>query len=107
VGNGAYGYSWGAGFESALYAQNNVFATDASLTPDRFIRSFAATSMFEKGTLVVAGEPQAVDLVEAWNQNNDPDLARDVGWWPALWTTIQAAGSVYATVSLQSGPMAW
>jgi pectate lyase len=107
VGNDGYDYSWGAGFASALYAQNNFFATDASLTPDRFIRSFDGTSLFETGTMVDVGEPHAVDLVEAWNENNDPDLSRDVGWWPMLWSTIEATSRVSATVSGQSGPVDW
>ncbi|MEO8181629.1 MAG: pectate lyase [Deltaproteobacteria bacterium] len=107
VGNDGYSYSWGAGFESAFYAQNNFFATDASLTPDRFIRRFDGTSLFETGTMVDVGEPHAVDLVEAWNENNDPDLTRDVGWWPARWSLIEGTSRVSATVSRESGPIDW
>jgi len=107
VGNDGYDYSWGAGFESAVYAQNNFFAADASLTPDRFIRSFAGTSLFETGTMIDVGEPHAVDVVEAWNENNDPDLTRDVGWWPALWSVIEGTSRVPATVSRESGPVDW
>jgi pectate lyase len=107
VGNDDYKYSWGAGFESAVYAQNNFFATDAGLTPDRFISRFNGTSLFETGTMVDAGEPQAVDVVAAWNDNNDPDLNRDVGWSPTLWSTIEATSRVSATVSRESGPVDW
>jgi pectate lyase len=107
VGNDGYEYSWGAGFESAVYAQNNFFATDASLTPDRFISRFEGTSLFEAGTMVDVGEPHAVDVVAAWNENNDPDLTRDVGWSPVLWTTIDATSRVFATVSRESGPFDW
>jgi pectate lyase len=107
VGNDDYKYSWGVGFESAVYAQNNFFATDASLTPDRFIRRFEGTSLFESGTLVDVDEPHAIDVVEAWNENNDPDLTRDVGWHPGLWSTIDGTISVSATVSRESGPHDW
>jgi pectate lyase len=104
VGNTGYVYSWGAGLESAVYAQNNYFAADASVTPDRLIRSFEGTSLFETGTWLDSSEPRAVDLVEAWNESNDPDLSRDVGWWPALWSTIEATSSVAEIVLQQSGP---
>jgi pectate lyase len=107
VGNEGYSYSWGAGFESAVYAENNFFATDASLTPDRFIRPFDGTSLFETGTMVDVGEPHAVDVVEAWNENNEPDLTRDVGWRPAFWNAIDATNRVSATVSRESGPVDW
>ena len=107
VGNDGYDYSWGAGVESAVYAQNNVFATDANLTPDRFIKSFDGTSLFESGTLVEAGEPQAVDVVAAWNENNDPDLTRDVGWRPVLWSRIEGQSVVSASVLQKSGPVHW
>jgi pectate lyase len=107
VGDDDYKYSWGAGFESAVYAQNNFFATDASLTPDRFISRFEGTTLFETGTMVDAGEPHAVDVVAAWNENNDPDLIRDVGWAPALWSTIDGTTGVSAIVSRESGPIDW
>lgn len=107
VGNDGYKYSWGAGYESAIYAQNNFFAADASLTADRFISSFDGTSLFESGTMVDAGEPQLVDVVAAWNENNDPDLTPDVGWSPALWSLIQGTSQVFWTVSRQSGPVDW
>lgn len=107
VGNEGYEYSWGAGYESAVYAHNNVFATDESVTPDRFIRRFNGAALFETGTVVEAGEPRAVDIVEAWNELNDPDLTRDVGWRPELWSTIEATSRVSATVAQESGPIAW
>lgn len=107
VGNDGYSYSWGAGVESAVYAENNVFATDASLTPDRFIRGFDGTSLFETGTVVDVAEPQAVDVLAAWNENNDPDLTPDVGWQPQLWSIIQATRYVSETVSREAGPVEW
>lgn len=107
VGNEAYSYSWGAGFESAVYARNNVFATDASVSPDRLIRSFDGTSLFEAGTMIDDGEPHVVDLVATWNESNDPDLSRGVGWSPTLWSTVEATSSVSTTVSRESGPVDW
>ncbi|HEU4583910.1 MAG TPA: hypothetical protein VFS67_36885 [Polyangiaceae bacterium] len=107
VGNEGYQYSWGVGVDSAIYAQNNFFATDAGITPDRLVNRFNGSALFEAGTMVDSGEPQAVDVVAAWNENNDPDLSPDVGWLPTLWDTIEATSRVSASVLQESGPVDW
>ena len=45
-----YGYSWGVGIESAIYAENNFFKTDKTVTPDQFISRLNGTAIFEEGT---------------------------------------------------------
>jgi len=106
-GDADYKYSWGAGFESAIYAENNFFATDASLTPDRFISSFNGTSLFEIGTMVDVPKLHGVDVVAAWNENNDPDMAIDVGWSPVLRGALELTSKVARTVPRESGPVDW
>jgi pectate lyase len=108
VGGAAdYEYSWGAGFESAIYAENNFFATNASLTPDRFISSFDGTALFEIGTMVDVPKLRGVDLVTAWNEANDPDLSIDVGWSPVLRRTLARTSKVAKIVPRESGPSDW
>ncbi len=41
----AYRYSWGVGRESAIYAEGNVFHTDAAITPEDFISVFTGTAI--------------------------------------------------------------
>jgi pectate lyase len=78
-----YGYSWGVGIQSAIYAENNYFDTDDTVTPDMFIERFNGTAIHATGTQVNGRRPRhVVDVVAAWNAVNDPDLLTDVGWTP-------------------------
>jgi len=107
VGNEDFKYSWGAGFESAVYAEKNFFATDAALTPDRFIRRFNGTSLFEVGTLIDVPNLHGVDVVATWNESNDPDMTRDVGWSPVLRGALEVTTQIPRIVPRESGPIDW
>jgi pectate lyase len=103
-----YQYSWGAGIESAIYAENNFFKTDDAVTPDQFIERFNGTALFAAGSHV-NGTPvrNLVDVVAAWNAVNDPDLGTDVGWTPSLFDVIQPTGAVPSAVQNDAGPFIW
>jgi len=102
----SYQYSWGVGFESAIYAEENVFIAPKSFTPDRFIARFNGTALAASGTLVIGPRVRnPVDLVSAWNQVNDPDLGVDVGWVPTLDRGLLPAVTVPILVPLFSGPV--
>jgi pectate lyase len=103
-----YQYSWGAGIESAIYAENNFFKTDKTVTPDQFIERFNGTALVAAGTHV-NGTPvkNLVDVVAAWNAVNDPDLGTDVGWVPTLFDVIQPTGDVPSGIQNDAGPFIW
>lgn len=103
-----YQYSWGAGIESAIYAENNFFKTDKTVTPDQFIERFNGTRLFAAGTHV-NGTPEKnlVDVVAAWNAVNDPDLTTDVGWAPSLFDEIEPTRKVPSSVQDDAGPFNW
>jgi pectate lyase len=103
-----YIYSWGVGVESAIYAENNFFKTDATVTPDQLIDRFSGTAIFASGTHV-NGTPDKnlVDLVAAWNAVNDPDLIPSVSWTPTFFTTVQATKDVPSAVQNDAGPFIW
>ena len=103
-----YIYTWGVGVESAIYAENNFFKTDNTITPDQLIARFNGTAIFESGTHV-NGTPDKnlVDLVAAWNAVNDPDLTPSVGWTPTFFTTIQPTKDVPSAVQNDAGPFIW
>jgi pectate lyase len=108
VKNPGYVYSWGVGIESAIYAENNFFLTDKSVTPDRFIAVYKGTAIHASGTLVNGfSNRHLVDVLAAYNAVNDPDLASDVGWTPTLFTQIQPTQLVPVTVMLLAGPFHW
>ena len=82
----SYQSTWGAGFESQIYAENNFFEMAASFGPMEVIDN-------KKGTRITAigncwrekGECEPVDLVALRNAQFDPDLLNDAGWKPTLY----------------------
>ena len=103
-----YVYSWGVGIESAIYAENNFFKTDKTVTPDQLIERFNGTAIFESGThLNGTPDKNLIDLVAAWNAVNDPDLIPAVAWAPTLFTTIQPTRNVPSAVQNDAGPFIW
>ncbi len=108
VNASSYVYAWGVGIESKIYAENNYFHTDSSITPDRFIAVFKGAAIHESGTRV-NGTPGGdfVDVVAAYNAVNDPDLSSNVGWTPTLFTEITDAQQVIPAVHSGAGPFNW
>jgi pectate lyase len=103
-----YQYSWGVGRESAIYAQNNFFRTDHDITPDRFISRLNGTAINASGTLVdAASDNHLVDVVGAYNAENNPDLLTDVGWQPVLFIEIEPAFKVPSAIESRAGPFNW
>ncbi len=103
-----YGYSWGVGIESAIYAENNFFKTDKTITPDMFIEVFKGLAIHETGTQV-NGTPEKnlVDVLAAYNAVNDPDLAAGVAWTPTLFIDLQPTKKVPSSVQNDAGPFNW
>lgn len=101
-----YGYSWGVGIQSQIYAESNAFCTVDGVPPARFISRFNGTAAFAADTIVylpLGGEP-LVDVVAEYNAVNDPDLLPTVAWAPALFTHIHRAYQVYDIVVRKAGP---
>lgn len=81
-----YGYSWGVGVQSAIYAENNFFVFGPGVTADTAIYDWGGTALTERGTWACSGQrlPRPVDLLGAYNASHDPDLSTSVGWKPVL-----------------------
>ncbi len=104
----SYQYSWGVGRESAIYAENNFFRTDQSITPDRFISRLNGTAIHISETLVnAASDNKLVDVLAAYNDVNNPDLSGDVGWTPTLFVEIEPSFKVPSAIESRSGPFNW
>jgi pectate lyase len=100
-----YGYSWGVGIQSQIYAEENFFLTDTSaIGPERFLSRFNGTNIHESGSLVTF-EPdhRFTDLVAAYNAVNATQLVPTVSWAPTLFTTIHSAWQVPALVATRAG----
>jgi len=105
----AFGYSWGVGRESAIYAEGNVFHTDAAVTPDAFISVFTGTAIVTLNTLVnAASDNHLVDVRQAYNDTHDPDLTDAVGWTPSLVAEpLTPTHLVLPVVMSGAGPFNW
>lgn len=110
VNDPGYGYSWGVGIESMIYAENNYFQTDGSITPDLLIKVYKGTAIQESGTRL-NGTPGGgpTDVLAAYNAANDPDLSGDVGWTPANFYSysLEDTQRVVPTVHSGASPFNW
>ncbi len=106
--NPSYVYSWGVGIESAIYAENNFFKTDKTVSPSQFIGVYKGTAIHATGTLV-NGTPDKnlVDVVAAYNAAFDPDLIPEVSWTPTLFIEVQPTRKVPSSVQSDAGPFNW
>ncbi|MGO4221175.1 polysaccharide lyase family 1 protein [Lysobacter sp. TAF61] len=100
-----YGYSWGAGIESQIYAQNNHFLMPVAVTPDLFVERFNGTALHAQGTLLNGFTRfSEVDVVAAFNATSATLLDPNVAWTPTLYRRIDPTWSVPLTVILGAGP---
>src|SRR5262245_5232717 len=80
-----YGYSWGVGVQSQIYAQNNYFVTDDTVDPSRFISRFSGNLIFIGDTLLNGHSKDShIDVLAIYNAARDPDLSNAATWKPTL-----------------------
>ena len=102
----AYGYSWGVGVQSQMFAANNFFMAGA-VAPGSFISRFNGTAIFASGTLVNGhSRHDRVDVVGEYNEAHDPDLVPVVGWTPVLFDKLHPTQAVPGLVGHGAGPFA-
>jgi len=104
-----YVYSWGVGIESSIYAENNFFWVNPSteITPDLFIERLNGTAIFETGTMLNSPSQSGkdvIDVLDAYNAGNDPDLLDGVGWTPSLFVDLMETQDVMPAVESGAGP---
>jgi len=103
-----YGYSWGVGIQSQIYAEENVFIAERDFTVDQIIDRFNGTRLSASGTLVAGPRVRnPVDVIAAWNAVNDPDLSFDAGWVPTLNFELLPGWTTPILVPLFAGPFNW
>ncbi|GII78251.1 pectate lyase [Sphaerisporangium rufum] len=99
-----YEYSFGAGVQSKIYAENNFFRLGTGVDPGEIIYNWGGTAIHVTGTLVrTGGRVRPVDVLAAHNATHDPDLGSDVGWTPTLVRRVDPAVVVPVTVPLWAG----
>jgi pectate lyase len=106
-----YGYSWGVGIQSQIYAEENFFLIDTTaIALARIISRFNGTNIHGAGSLVAFVPrarpfrlPRYLDLVAEYNAVNDPDLVPTVAWAPSLYRNLHNAHAVPLRVTLLAG----
>jgi pectate lyase len=100
-----YGYSWGVGVQSQIYADNNFFETNDSVAPSNFISRFNGNLIFVADTLVDGhSRSNRVNVLAEYNNTHDPDLSNAVTWRPILFNERQPAEAVAGLVGNNAGP---
>ncbi len=97
-----FGYSWGVGIESQIYAENNYFKTDDKVDLAKIIGNYKGTLIYVAGTRV---NDKDVDVLAAHNAANTTKIADKVEWKPTLVTKVDPIASVIATVESGAGPI--
>ena len=102
---GHYGYSWGVGVESQIYAQNNHFRVDDAVLPEYFIDRFNDQRIHVAGTLLNGvSTNSAIDPLAEFNAANGNTLDGTVDWTPTLHGLIEPTGTVPVSVKQGAGP---
>ncbi len=84
-----YGYSWGVGVESRIYAQCNFFETgDKKVAPSKFISAVGGANICVEGTQVNSTS-SLIDTVAAYIAVHNPPLVGFVSWTPLLFLELQ------------------
>jgi len=104
-----YRSSWGVGFESQIYAENNYFDMSASFGPTEVIDAKKGLGLTVVGNCWrnKDGSCAPTDLLALFNAQFDPDLKPDAGWRPSLYGSAKGAEpaeSARERVLSESGP---
>jgi pectate lyase len=103
-----YNGTWGVGFESQLYVENNFLEFSAMYGPMEAIDNKKGTRLTTVGNVWKEGALGApTDFVAEWNAKFDPDLKADAGWKPKLYgpaSAAEPAESARERVLSESGP---
>ncbi|WP_150238263.1 pectate lyase family protein [Nocardiopsis quinghaiensis] len=98
VATDMYQYSLGVGFESQLYAENNLFDMRDGIGAEEIIGNWGGTDIVEHGNALMRdgrGRLTGVDLVEAFNEAN-PDRVLGTGrtWTPEFSTRVEPVHAI-------------
>uniref|UniRef100_UPI00098B036B pectate lyase family protein n=2 Tax=Bacillus sonorensis TaxID=119858 RepID=UPI00098B036B len=95
-----YNYSWGVGYSSKIYAEDNYFEMPEGTKPQKLMKVFKGDELYEQDTLL---NDQKISVVSAYNEANDASIKTTVGWTPELYEKIDDAADVPEIVQAQAG----
>ncbi|MEV5436158.1 pectate lyase [Streptomyces sp. NPDC052682] len=98
-----YRYCLGVSTESAIYAENNAFTTPGHVEAADLVKSWNGSALHQSGTLFNGYPVDLLAIHNAYNSGSERDLTADVGWTPALHTTIDSADAADRAVARGAG----
>ncbi|MEK5097128.1 pectate lyase family protein [Bacillus sp. FSL W8-0848] len=99
-----YDYSWGVGYSSKIYAEDNYFELPEGAKPQKLMKAFKGDALYEEDTLLNNQESVSkIDVVSTYNEANSASIKKSVGWKPELYGKIDAARDVPEIVEQQAG----
>jgi pectate lyase len=96
-----FGYYWGVGRESALYAENNDIYLAEGSDPADVVANWGGLAMTETGNRIDRRPVGALELYNA--ANPDRPIGDDAGWEPQWHDRVQPVQAVRATVRVTAG----
>ncbi|WP_046471608.1 pectate lyase family protein [Allosalinactinospora lopnorensis] len=103
-GEKQFSYSWGVGYESQLYAENNYFDIENDADVPKVVRDWRGEEMQESGSLLNGRSPHhRVSMLEEYNAVADEQLGDTVGWEPTLHDRVHPTQSVPGRVGAHAG----
>ncbi|NYV78875.1 polysaccharide lyase family 1 protein, partial [Streptomyces sp. UH6] len=98
---GAFGYAYGVGRESAIFAEKNHFTLPASVPAGAVLHKWSEAPITAEDNFVNGAE---VDLIAAYNAGHPDALLRsDAGWSPELRARVDETGDVPGFVARWAG----
>lgn len=89
-----YSYSWGVGYSSKIYAQNNYFNVTGATASKLASKFSGGTALYDSGTVLNGSSV---------NVSSSLGLSNNVGWTPTLHGTIDATSNVPSVVTANAG----
>jgi pectate lyase len=100
----SFGYVFGVGYDSHIWAEANAFTFSPSVKQERVIKHWKGQAITTIGNVI---NGKKVDLLAAYNANASEtlQLVTDTSWQPTLRTKVHAAQAIPALLKNRVGPV--
>ena len=100
----SFGYAFGVGYDSHIWAEANAFTFSPSVRTERIIKHWKGEAITTIGNVI---NRQEVDLLAAYNAKApaSQQLVSDTSWQPTLRTKVHPAQAIPAFLKNRVGPV--
>lgn len=100
----SFGYVFGVGYESHIWAEANAFTLSPSAKPERIIKYWKGQAITTRDNII---NRRKVDLLALYNANaaEEAQLATDTSWQPTLRPRVHPAQAIPGLLKRRVGPV--